>query len=266
MVIFYRKGRSWMLEFMENLAKQAGKITLEALADFSNREIEIKGQRDLVTATDRKVERFLTEAVRKEYPTHHIIGEEYGASGAKTGQSWLIDPIDGTVSFTQGLPGFAVSIAYLEEGRPQAGVVYGPLLGQLFSARRGEGAWLNGQRLRVSSKRALDEAVFATGFACLRAGLVENNIKHFTTIVPQIRDVRRMGSAALDLAYVAAGMVDGFWELSLSDYDVAAGIVLVEEAGGQVCDFAGGKNHPRDGIVAASPFYCEQLLIMLQQG
>lgn len=254
-----------VLEFIEDLAREAAEITLAALANFSNQKIEIKGERDLVTETDRRVELFITDAIRARYPDHCIVGEEYGTSGGTGEKSWLIDPIDGTVSFTQGLPGYSISIAYLENGQTQAGVVYGPLLNQLFSAERGRGAWLNGTRISVSSRTAFDEAVVATGFACLRAGLKENNLTHFNTIVPLVRDVRRMGSAALDLAYVAAGMVDGYWELSLSDYDVAAGILLVTEAGGRVCDFAGGKNYPRQGIVAANPAMAKELLSWLQK-
>ncbi len=256
-----------MIEFIEKIAKEAGKICLRSAVTMSEEKMEFKGIRDLVTTADREVESFLVSEIRALYPDHRIIGEEGGTrEGTGHGEcrecgEWIIDPIDGTVSFFHGQPYYSISIAYREQGVLQAGVVYAPALGQLFSAQRGKGAFLNGtERLQVSSVSSMINAVLATGFACLRAGREPNNLIYLNRILPQIRDIRRCGSAALDLAYVAAGKVDGFWEMELNLYDVAAGVLLVEEAGGRVRDMRGGTDFPQEGIVAGNNFVMEQLL------
>ncbi|WP_245694975.1 inositol monophosphatase family protein [Desulforhopalus singaporensis] len=249
---------------MKHIAFKAGELSLAAAREPDSLTVEFKGEKDLVTAVDRKIEVFLTEEILKKYPGHTIVGEEYGTKTADEGCRWVIDPIDGTVSYVHGLPGYSISLAYQEQGVTRAGVVYGPLLGQMFSAEHGKGASMNRNRLQVSSRKKLRESVLATGFACLRAGAEDNNLKHFNKIVPRLRDVRRMGSAALDLAYVAAGKLDGFWELCLSEYDVAAGVILVKEAGGCVCDFGGKDNFPQQGIIGANPFLVEKIRSMLQ--
>lgn len=254
-----------MIEFMKATAFKAGEIALKASKDMDAIAVEFKGVKDLVTAIDKKVEEFIRAEVLKKYPGHIIVGEEYGTTSGSEDCRWIIDPIDGTVSFVHGLPGYSVSIAYQEKGQTRAGVVYGPMLGQMFSAERGKGAFLNRKQIHVSDCSKMIDSVWATGFACLRAGREDNNLPHFTEIVPQIRDIRRMGSAALDLAYVAAGKLAGFWELSLEEYDVAAGIILVEEAGGEVCDFKGGREYPDQGIIATNSILTSELMKLLQK-
>lgn len=252
-----------MLNFIVDLAREAGDICMEESSSLRTVKVEQKGVRDLVTEVDKKVERFLRDRILKKFPHHGFIGEEDGSSGNTEQNCWVIDPIDGTTSFIQGLPGFAVSIAYRENGVTVAGVVFAPVLDQLFSAARGEGAFLNGIPVTVSSRKKLSDSVLATGFACLRKPEGRNNIGYFNEILPRIMDFRRMGAAAIDLAYVACGKLDGYWELNLNDYDIAAGVLLVEEAGGQVCDFSGATDIPANGIVATNGYLTAELLAMI---
>lgn len=254
-----------MLNFIIDLAREAGEICVRESVSLGTVAVEQKGIRDLVTAVDKKVERFLRERITAKFPDHAFIGEEEGSSGDINGNCWVIDPIDGTTSFIQGLPGYAVSIAYREQGVTKAGVVYAPVLNQLFSAERGGGTKLNGKEVAVSSRDKLADSVLATGFACLRKPQQRNNIGYFNAILPRIMDFRRMGAAAIDLAYVACGKIDGYWELNLNEYDIAAGVLLVEEAGGQICDFAGGRNIPSGGIVATNGRLTGQLLEIIRE-
>lgn len=254
-----------MLEFLKNLAFQAGEICLEAAGNQQAMQLEFKSEKDLVTAIDKKVEDFLRDNIINEYPEHGIVGEERGVTEGEGTYRWVIDPIDGTVSFVHGLPGYSISLALQREGITQWAVVYGPLLGQMFSAERGGGVFLNSQPIQVSTCTTMINSVWATGFACLRAGAKNNNLPHFTEILLQIRDIRRMGSAALDLAYVAAGKIDGFWELCLADHDVVAGVLLVEEAGGEVCDFQGGDQFPQQGIVATNGLLTSKIRTILDR-
>ncbi len=242
-----------MIEFIQDLARQAGEICLAESQGLTGADLDFKGSRDLVTVVDKKVEDFIIGAIANRYPQHDVLGEETGTLRRQGEYRWIIDPIDGTTSYFHRQPFFSVSIALEHRGRLEAGVVYGPALGQMFSAVRGQGAWLNGNRkLSVSSTTVMIDTVLATGFACLRAGREPNNLHYLAKILPEIRDFRRCGSAALDLAYVAAGKVDGFWEMDLNIYDIAAGVLLVQEAGGIVTDMQGGNEYPRKGIVAAN--------------
>lgn len=249
---------------MIELAKQAGEICIEESRSLGTVKIEQKGLRDLVTAVDKKVEHFIRGKISERFPAHGFIGEEEGTTGDIESACWVIDPIDGTTSFIQGLPGYAVSIAYREHGKTQAGVVFAPVLRQVFSAVRGGGAYLNGERISVSKRGKLADAVLATGFACLRKPEGRNNIGYFNEILPQIMDFRRIGAAAIDLAYVACGKIDGYWELNLNDYDVAAGVLLVEEAGGKVCDFEGANAFPQNGIIATNGQLTDSLLDIIR--
>lgn len=254
-----------MIDFMKSIAFEAGEICLQALENKSELELEFKGEKDLVTAIDKKVEDFLLDEIGEKYPHHSVLGEERGLTAGDRDCRWIIDPIDGTVSFVHGLPGFSISLAYEENGNTVAGVVYGPMLGQMFTAERGKGAALNGKAITVSKCDSMIDSVWATGFACMREGRPDNNLPILGRILPRVRDIRRMGSAALDLAYVAAGKIEGFWELSLAEYDVAAGVLLVEEAGGEVCDFRGEDRFPEQGILATNRQLTSQLLPLLRQ-
>lgn len=249
-----------MIDFLKRLAIDAGRICLEGSEHLSASDVEFKNPRDLVTVVDKQVEKYIVSEIKKVYPDHGIIGEETGRSETDGDCWWIIDPIDGTTSFVHGQPYYAVSIAFRKEGELQAGVVHAPALGQLFSAGKGKGAFLNGRKIRVSSTLRMQESVLGTGFACLRAGWEKNNMVYLNRIMPAIRDIRRCGSAAIDLAYVAAGKFDGFWEMNLNIYDIAAGVLLVTEAGGAVCDFSGGSAYPEAGIVATNGRITEELM------
>lgn len=223
----------------EALAREAGKMMLRASrGDF---EIFVKDGNDLVTEIDRAIEVFITDELRALFPEDEILGEEYGGvEGLSSGRRWLVDPIDGTLNFTCGVPMSCVSIALQDAGKSQIGVVYDPYRDELFSAHRGGGALLDGQTMSVSPRKLIEKSVLVTGFRPNTPDGTPDNIENFIAISKEARAVRRFGSAALDLAYVAAGRIDGFWEFGLSPWDTGAGYLLVEEAGGQVSDLHNG--------------------------
>jgi len=192
---------------------------------------------DLVTEIDQKSEKIIIEFIKKNYPSHSILAEESGLAASETEYLWVVDPLDGTTNFSQGLPIFAVSIALQYKKETVLGVVYVPVVDQLFTAIKGQGAFLNGKRLQVSSKTDLTKSVLATGFPYdIRENPI-NNLAYFNRLLLSARAIRRMGAAAYDLACVAAGFFDGFWELKLSLWDVAAAVLMVEEAGGKIVYF-----------------------------
>ncbi|THB80804.1 MAG: inositol monophosphatase [Desulfobacteraceae bacterium] len=249
-----------MQTFIENSIREAGAMCEASAGNISRDQLSFKNAKDLVTETDRQVELYLTDQIRKQFPGHGIHGEETGISNPDSRHRWIIDPIDGTTSFFHGQPFYAVSIALEIDSTVEYGAVYAPALNELFFAQRGKGACLNGEPVHVSHTRELIDAVLATGFACLRAGAEPNNLPVFNAILPKIRDIRRYGSAAIDLCYVACGKLDGFWEMHLNIYDIAAGTLMVKEAGGRVCDFDAGQAYPQNGIIASNPFLLPALL------
>jgi myo-inositol-1(or 4)-monophosphatase len=249
-----------MINILKKLAADAGKICLEGSEHLSAADVEFKNPKDLVTIVDKKVENYIISEINKIFPDHGIIGEETGQTNTDREWCWIIDPIDGTTSFFHGQPYYAVSIALRKSGEIVAGVVHAPALNQLFFAEKRQGTYLNDRKVHVSNTQHMQEAVLATGFACLRAGWEKNNMLYLNRIMPAIRDIRRCGSAAIDLAYVAAGKYDGFWELNLNIYDIAAGVLLVTEAGGAACDFSGGSSFPESGIIATNGRITGELL------
>lgn len=253
-----------MIQFLKKTIVAAGKICMSEQASKPTGAVKYKGPRDLVTPTDVKVEHFFREALTKTFPQHDIIGEEEGSQITGSRYCWIIDPIDGTTSYYHGQPYYSISIAFKEDDVLTGAAIYAPALGQLFHAVRGKGAFLNEIPIAVSDCRQLDSALLATGFACLRSNLAFNNLDIFNCLMPKIRDIRRCGSAALDLAYVAAGKYDGFWEVNLNLYDIAAGVLLVQEAGGVVSDFTGGENYPKQGIAAANALLLKEMLPYLK--
>ena len=264
-----RSREKQVKDFLKILLREAGQICLREQGKIGQQDLEFKNRKDIVTVTDKKVEDFIIRQIQEQYPDHDILGEETGVSRAKISRSsppflWVIDPIDGTTSFFHGQPFFSVSIAVKKGDHTLLGGVYAPVLDLLFLAEKGKGAFLNDLPIRVSSCEILADSVMATGFACLRAGLKKNNLIHFTRIVPLLRDIRRFGSAALDLCYVACGKLDGFWEMELNLYDIAAGALIAEEAGAVVTDFSGGKEFPGKGIVAANPSLSRLLIDQLR--
>lgn len=230
-------------DFAESLARQAGALLLDYL-DRPKLDYSVKGTAyDIATEADSAAERLIVAALRDAYAAHHLIGEEGGGAGAAIESAdyrWYIDPIDGTTNYANRIPHFAVSLALTDRAmRPLVGVVYNPVGDECFSAVRGAGAWLNGAPMRVSTADALASAVIATGFPYDRATNPANNIAAFLHFLPQVRDLRRFGSAALDLAFVAAGRFDGYWEMHLKPWDYLAGLLCVLEAGGLVTDYQG---------------------------
>ena len=228
------------LDFAVGMAREAGRIQLSY---FRGDDLAMKTKSnvsDVVTRADRESEAFIVRSILERYPTHAILGEEGGARGdAASEWRWVVDPLDGTTNYSQGLPVFCVSIALQYRGETVVGVVYAPYLRELFTAVRGGGAWCrrgDGEpvRLHVSTKQRLDCSVVATGFPYDKSENPDNNSDNVARILPHVRDVRRMGAAAYDLSWVAAAMLDGFWELNLHEWDVCAASLLVIEAGGVV--------------------------------
>ena len=255
-----------MIPFLESVVKRAG---AEAMAYFNhNRENAVaskKNRNDLVSTADKAVEKVIIGAIRERYPEDAFFGEESGRSGTASEYCWVIDPIDGTQSFVKHHPCFSISVALQKNGRTIAGCVYAPALGLLFSGETGHGAFENGVPIRVSDCRCLSEAACSTGFACIRAGLKKNNLAYFNAIVPEIRDIKRCGSAALDLCFVASGRYDAYWELCLQEYDIAAGALICSLAGGRVCDLHGGADYPEQGILCGNPALVECFLPFFQE-
>lgn len=250
-----------MLTFMKEIAGAAGAMALAEWGLFSPDSIKAKStDKDLVTEVDRNIEQMLIKRIQQRYPEHGIHGEEFGHSGNGNEFCWVLDPIDGTTSYIHQHPFFSVSIGLTRNGQPIAGVVFAPKLDEMFWAESGSGAFLNGRQIHVSTRAKLSESLLATGFACVRAGLTENNLKYFCRLLPEIRGIRRCGSAAIDLSYVACGRYDGYWEMQLQPYDIAAGIIIVREAGGIVTDMHGGDNFPEQGFAASNALIHTELL------
>lgn len=242
-------------------ALAAGEILLSHLGRLEERAVRTKSAaRDLVTAADLASEREIVRRLREAFPDHAIEAEEEVHDPEDERPRWFVDPLDGTVNFVHRLPAFAVSLALYRGAVPEVAVVHLPRLGETFTAIRGAGTRLNGGRVRVSPTSQLAEAVLATGFPYRRGELANPNLENFGRFFFDVRGLRRMGSAAMDLAYVAAGRFDGFWELHLSPHDVAAGALLVREAGGVVTDADGGEDWLRGGhIVASTPALAETM-------
>ena len=253
-------------DLAERTARAAGE-ELAARDDGTPRPPRMKGLRDPVTDADLAAERLIVERLSGAYPEAAILAEEERRDEDVSGLVWYVDPLDGTVNFSQSLPFYAVSIALYDGSEPLVGVVHAPRLAETFSARRGGGASLNGRRLDVSRKERLIDSVLATGFCYRRHEIEDNNLDHFERLVLRVRGLRRAGSAALDLAYVAAGRLDGYWEPHLNSFDVAAGALLVREAGGTVTDMRGGADWLHGGNIAvAGPALHAALLAELAHG
>jgi myo-inositol-1(or 4)-monophosphatase len=253
-----------MLNIAVKAARRAGKVILRHLERLDRLAIETKGRNDFVSQVDRQAEDEIIEVVRRAYPNHAILAEESGQS-AGDDYLWIIDPLDGTTNFLHGYPQFAVSIALHFRQRPYQAVVFDPLRDELFVASRGVGAKLNDRRIRVSTVAHMENALLGTGFPFKCMDYLDAWIETFRILLPRTSGVRRAGSAALDLAHVACGRLDGFWEFGLSPWDMAAGCLLIEEAGGLVSDFAGGQDFLAGGnVVAGNPKIHPQLLQLLK--
>ena len=277
-------------------AQAAGDYIIRNMDAAPHIALEEKSHNDFVTQIDRQAEAIIVEALQETFPAHRILAEESGthagseqAEGEAEGEQtkaeqdkaeqdkavldkaeqdtadvpeWIIDPLDGTTNYLHGFPQFAVSIAMREKGRLELGVVYDPMRQELFSASRGSGAFLNRRRIRVSSRRTLHGALLGTGLPFTQSEeQIEQSLRSVRAFMPHAAGIRRAGAAALDLAWLACGRLDGFWEYRLKPWDIAAGVLLIREAGGMVCDTDGGEDFMRSGnVLAANPRLLKQML------
>lgn len=259
--------RSPILNVMMAAARKAGRGMVRDFGEVEKLQVSLKGTSDFVSSADLKAEKSLRQELSKARPGFGFLLEEGGVvAGDDKSHRWIVDPIDGTTNFIHGIPHFAVSVGLERDGEMIAGVVYEPISDSMFHAEKGAGTFLNEWRLRVSARRDLNDAVLATGIPHRGRPGQQTFIKELTAAMEQTAGIRRFGSAALDLAYVAAGRCEGFWESGLKPWDIAAGIVLVKEAGGYVSDFTGRASMLDSGdVVAANDKLHSKLLSMLRQ-
>jgi myo-inositol-1(or 4)-monophosphatase len=245
--------RSATINVMAGAALKAARGLIRDFGEVEQLQVSVKGPGDFVTTADLRAERVLRTELGKARPGYSILMEESGAeAGSDPRHRWIVDPLDGTTNFLHGIPHFAISIALERDGEIVAGLIYEPLRDEMFWAEKGAGAFLNDRRLRVSGRRRLGEAVIGTGIPFAERGDHAIYLETLRVVMGATSGVRRMGAAALDLAYVAAGRLDGFWEFGLSPWDIAAGIVVIREAGGYITDLAGGHGMMETGDVLAA--------------
>ncbi len=228
-----------MIKVAMDAALEAGKFLKYSVGKVKSIERKMGQATNLVTEIDKQSEALIIKKIKQHFPAHDILAEESGSHNIKSEFRWVIDPLDGTTNFTHALPIFSVSIAVEHNGEIVAGAIYDPSSDEMFSAEKGSGAFLNGKRIRVSTSQTLIESLLVTGFPYNVKENPNHAVEHFVNFLMEGQGVRRLGSAALDLAYIAAGRLDGFWEVFLNPWDKAAGILLVQEAGGSVTDFRG---------------------------
>ncbi|OQW54480.1 inositol monophosphatase family protein [Candidatus Raskinella chloraquaticus] len=244
--------RSATLNVMVEAVRKAGRGLARDFGEVENLQVSIKGPGDFVSAADRRAEETIRQVLEHARPGYGLVMEEAGIiEGSDRTHRWHIDPLDGTTNFLHGIPHFAVSLGLEREGVMIAGVVLNPITNELFVAERGKGAYIDGRRLRVSARSDLSRTVIGTGVPHMGRGNHANYVEELKLVMARVAGIRRFGAAALDLAFVAAGRFDGFWERGLSSWDMAAGIVLVRESGGLVSDFSDRDNMLKDGDVVA---------------
>lgn len=250
---------------MANIALRAARKAADFLARSMDRpdqfQIQEKRRNDFVSNIDRTAETIIIEQIRETYPNHRILAEESGEQAGDSEYTWIIDPLDGTLNYLQGIPHFAVSIGIMKGNHHEHGVIVDPVRGEEFVGSRGAGAQLNGKRIRVTTRAKLSECVLGTGLPPGSMAQLPDYTRTLETLTDTCRGIRRAGSAALDLAYVAAGRMDGFWEPGLSKWDIAAGIVLVREAGGFISDLHGGETFWETGNIVAANAKCFKPLV-----
>lgn len=244
------------LELAVEMVRAAGEVQLSYFRS-ANLDMHTKSNSyDVVTVADKESERIILSKIRERFPEHSILSEESGTFAGDSEWRWVIDPLDGTTNFSQGLPVFCVSVALQHKGETVVGVVYAPYLGELFHAVKGEGAFLNGRRVYCSRKNDFAQAVLATGVPYDKKENPDNNLAEIMRIAPEVRGIRRLGSAAFDLAYVGAGLFDGYWELNLNPWDVAAGMLIAEEGGAKCMRIRADRN---ESVMAAAPGIYDRL-------
>jgi myo-inositol-1(or 4)-monophosphatase len=255
------------LSNLERLARQAGEIL--RLGYEQEHQVDYKGAIDLVTEIDHQSEELVLGEIQRLFPGHQIVSEEIGLVPGRIGDQWFVDPLDGTVNYAHGVPFFSVSIAYAHEGIVTLGTVYDPMRDELFMAERGKGASLNGRSLRVSQVTDLQRSLLTTGFPYDSWSTTQTNVEYFGRFAKLTQGVRRLGSAALDLCYVAAGRLEGYWELSIKPWDVAAGGLIAAEAGARVTNAAGQTDYmtpPCSLLAAPASLHGKMLAVMNGNG
>jgi len=246
-------------------AREAGNIIVRYVDRLDTLSIERKSRNDFVSEVDRAAEAAIIETLSKAYPDHDILAEESGLHEAGGEYQWIVDPLDGTTNYLHGYPNFAVSIACFYKGTPEHAVIFDPMRDELFFATRGQGAQMNNHRIRVSSMKSLNDSLLVTGFPFRDDQNVEEWIDAFRLLQPKTSGIRRPGSAAIDLAHTACGRFETFFELGLKPWDIAAGVLLVQEAGGIVTDWAGNQDFMQSGnIIAGGPAIQEQVTALLK--
>ena len=260
------------LSDLETLARNAGEILRSGYnprpGSSSNLHISYKGPIDLVTDIDMQSETYLLNEINRRFPGQRIVSEERGLTEGDEDDLWLVDPLDGTINFAHGIPIFCVSLAFVKAGQIRLGVVYDPLRDEVFTAERGNGSWLNGEPLHAGASADLDQSLLVTGFPYNIRTATNTNLGHYADFSLRSMGVRRLGSAALDLCYVAAGRFDGYWETSINAWDIAAGILIAEEAGALVTKTDGNPQvlAAPYTILAANPKLHPQILDLLKNG
>ena len=245
-------ARSAILNIMVQAAAKAGRNLTRDFGEVENLQVSRKGPADFVSNADRKAEEIIFEELKYARPTYSFLMEEGGEIKGEDGQHrWIIDPLDGTTNFLHSIPLFAVAIALERNGEIVASVIYNPIMEELYTAERGAGAWLNNRRLRVAARRKMSDAVIATGIKTTGTDNDARTLKQLGVISPSCAGIRRTGSASTDLAWLAAGRIDGYWEAKLSPWDVAPGLLLVKEAGGFISDYSGKDRSIFSGEVVA---------------
>ena len=256
--------QSATLNVMTAAARKAGRPLVRDFGELENLQISMKGPADFVTSADVRTERILIEELSKARPGYGFLGEEGGAvTGADKSHRFILDPIDGTVNFMHGIPHFAISIGLEREGQMVAGVIYNPVTDDLYYAEKGHGAYHNNKRLRVAARKELNSCLIGTGLPMMGRDGHDNALKETASVMATTAGIRRFGAASLDMVYVAAGRLDGFWELGLKAWDIAAGIVIVREAGGMVTDLDGGQEMFAQGSVLCANEYLQPQLFKL---
>lgn len=249
---------------VERMARQAGQILSNGYE--KDHKVDFKGVIDIVTEIDHLSEKYIIGEIQQLFPGHSILAEESGSLKGSDGHLWIIDPIDGTVNYAHGVPMFCVSIAYAYQGQVILGAVFDPMRDELFTAERGKGAWLNGRPLQVADATELKRSLLVTGFPYDTWNTPHNNFDNFSKLARMTQGVRRLGSAALDLCYVGAGRFDGYWELSVKPWDVAAAGLVAEEAGAKVTNAKGEKDYlsqPQSSILGANTTLHEKIMLEL---
>ncbi|HEV7164240.1 MAG TPA: inositol monophosphatase family protein [Gammaproteobacteria bacterium] len=241
-----------LLNIAIRAARRAGDVVVRYVDRVDTLNVRTKEHNDFVSEVDKQAEDEIIQIIRAAYPDHAILGEESGALAGRTDDyTWVIDPLDGTTNFLHGFPVFSVSIAVKFRGKLEHGVIYDPLRNELYTASRGGGAQLNNRRLRTTNLKTLEGALIGTGFPFRENQNLDLYLQMFAAVAKKTAGIRRAGSAALDLAYVAAGRMDGFWEMGLKEWDMAAGLLMIQEAGGSVGYFDGRPGIPEDGSILA---------------